>query len=1464
MFTQAGSHSRRIRASRALGLVLTLALLFSPLRYLSPVATADDGQPVQMKVQPLLLEQAAEDPTALVDVIVQQGEKGERAEALVAQLGGVVTKDLHLISAFAAQIPAGKLLELAQAASVRWISLDAPLMSAPDGPAPDVSVPDGSGFRVFLPYISVSESTGAETRTAGQDGSQSAVSQAVTVVTNDTLRDEFNTVSFANNNGTLTWTGPWQEKDPEAGGAGPSSGQVQIVGGALRLDDNPDTGEMPSAARHANLTAATSAALSFDYRTTSGVDPEDAVVLEVSNDSSGYYTVLDTFTGISGATGGSRTYSLSGYISADTVVRFRVSSMYGATDEFFYVDNIQIALSSSSVTKANVRDEFNNAAFDNNNGTAGWSGAWVETDPEAGGAGAAAGQVQVVDGGLRLDDNPDTGGMPSAARHVNLSGAISAVFTFDFHTTLGVDPNDYIAIEVSANGGASFTALEKIGGFAGAIWGSRSYEISSFISADTVIRFLVASMYGAGDEYFYADNVQVQYALGDRSKLATSVLTAQPTQVHSGDLITVYMTLSAGQEVAGVAPSALAVQGTNGIGATLVSGPTPASTSVGPAGRTFTWVYRATDAHASGALIFSGNASGGGMNWPWQHTGSIHVDPVVQAPVTPPDPVSITWAPAFGEADSSANPLAADFNGTAIAVGKKVWFNAVIKPSGLGAAPVKIRFFDAKIGFTADGRPYEIAVPEGTVLYSPTATAATTTFDSVTGSWLTTVPSSYSSEAFVAGVAYPVTTALPASIKGVTWTGRFTIDTPGVSAKWKWGAAVYSNFSTTYQTLGVKPISGDKLNPYANSDKAGAPENSKTYVIKGARGNGGTDYTGSWCAETTATLTFHARDALVNSPIGPDGIFAYGSKVFESLAWFEPEINPGYVIQKVEAVLQAYVPAPLGHDFKLKLFVGGSSKEVSVKREFFDGHVGPLNTGPIYIDLTGLRTWQWADFDNGLELVIDQSALSATELVYYDAVGLRVTSAPGTDVTGGKWPTSLPKAAIDLSKLTSAYQRAVRATDVWNQAPAYLQGQGVSVAVVDSGVYKSKDLANKRILANVNFNRSYHNGSDTFGHGTFVAATIAGDGSASRGGYMGVAPKTNILNVRVSNDQGVSTEADVIEALQWVKENKAKYNIRVVNLSLNARVMQSYLTSPLDAACEALWFSGIVVVVSAGNNGTAALYPPANDPFVITVGATDDNGTASLSDDVMASFSAYGSVESGGGKPDLVAPGRNIIAYLPRHNQLRISNDHPRNRVDNDYFRMSGTSMAAPMVTAAVAMLLQDEPNLTPDQVKYRLKATANKSWPGYDVERAGAGYLDIYAAVNGTSTAKANAGIRPHRVLALMAVLAVYATYNSVPADWGSVNWDSVNWDSVNWDSVNWDSVNWDSVNWDSVNWDSVNWDSVNWDSVNWDSVNWDSVNWDSVNWDSVNWDSVNWDSVNWDSVNWDSVDWGSDYWGN
>jgi serine protease AprX len=365
-----------------------------------------------------------------------------------------------------------------------------------------------------------------------------------------------------------------------------------------------------------------------------------------------------------------------------------------------------------------------------------------------------------------------------------------------------------------------------------------------------------------------------------------------------------------------------------------------------------------------------------------------------------------------------------------------------------------------------------------------------------------------------------------------------------------------------------------------------------------------------------------------------------------------------------------------------------------------------------------------------------------------------------------------------------------------------LTGNGVTVAVVDSGIntlhpdFRVSSIdTNSRIIANTKFGKDFTT-EDLYGHGTHVAGIIGGNGSSSSGMYRGVAPGVNLMNIKVSDAQGATYESDIVNGLQWIYQNKNAYNIRVVNLSMNSIVAQTYRTSPLDAAIEILWFNGIVVVVSAGNNGTlggpSTLYPPANDPFAITVGATEDKGTADLGDDNLAFFSAYGVTEDGFTKPDLLAPGRNIVA--PLGGLINIAFQlHPLNRVNNYYFRMSGTSMSAPMVSGAAALLLQDEPNLTPDQVKYRLMATANKNWSGYNALNAGSGYLDIYAAVNGTTTQSANTGISASQLLST----------GSEPITWNSVGWNSVGWNSVGWNSVGWNSVGWNSVGWVSSTWD-------------------------------------------------------------
>jgi serine protease AprX len=260
--------------------------------------------------------------------------------------------------------------------------------------------------------------------------------------------------------------------------------------------------------------------------------------------------------------------------------------------------------------------------------------------------------------------------------------------------------------------------------------------------------------------------------------------------------------------------------------------------------------------------------------------------------------------------------------------------------------------------------------------------------------------------------------------------------------------------------------------------------------------------------------------------------------------------------------------------------------------------------------------------------------------------------------------------------------------------------------------------------------------------------------------------------------------------LQWIYENHSRLNIRVVNLSLNTTTEQSYNVSPLDAACEILWFNGIVVVASAGNRTpvsnssyNTANASPANDPFIITVGASDEKGTSNRADDAIGSYSSSGITSNGFAKPDIIAPGSNIYSVLSKSSSW--STDYPA-RLDStgEYFRLSGTSMAAPMVTGAVALLLQDEPNLTPDQVKYRLTHTGS-TLGGYP-------YLDVYAVVTGTTTQSANTGLYASQLL----------SSGSEPIAWNSVGWNSVGWNSVGWNSVGWNSVGWNSVGWNSTFW--------------------------------------------------------------
>src|SRR5438034_6632362 len=286
-------------------------------------------------------------------------------------------------------------------------------------------------------------------------------------------------------------------------------------------------------------------------------------------------------------------------------------------------------------------------------------------------------------------------------------------------------------------------------------------------------------------------------------------------------------------------------------------------------------------------------------------------------------------------------------------------------------------------------------------------------------------------------------------------------------------------------------------------------------------------------------------------------------------------------------------------------------------------------------------------------------------------------------------------------------------------------GTGVTVAVLDTGVIDSADLRN-RVVAKVDFTPD-RDGIDHFGHGTHMAGIIAGDGTNSGGQYMGVAPGAKIVSVKIAGANGATDVSAVIAGIQWVVAHKAQYNIRILNLSYGTDSRQSYLVDPLDYAVERAWFSGILVVVAAGNRGPDAgtIAKPADDPFVLTVGASVTKSSTDRSTDVAAPFSSRGPTQDGFSKPDLLAPGISLVSI--RDPGSTVDKAHPMARVGDYYFKGTGTSQAAAVISGVAARLFQQSPGLTPSVLKKLLEVAAFKDLDS--MAGAGKGLADGKAA---------------------------------------------------------------------------------------------------------------------------------------
>ena len=324
---------------------------------------------------------------------------------------------------------------------------------------------------------------------------------------------------------------------------------------------------------------------------------------------------------------------------------------------------------------------------------------------------------------------------------------------------------------------------------------------------------------------------------------------------------------------------------------------------------------------------------------------------------------------------------------------------------------------------------------------------------------------------------------------------------------------------------------------------------------------------------------------------------------------------------------------------------------------------------------------------------------------------------------------------------------AVNAPRAWLRST----GKGVGVAVIDTGIagdlpdFRATDNPTRsRVIATAVTNPCASDATDHFGHGTHVAGLIAGNslnyGDRNRGAYMGIAPDANLISVKASDDDGNTTVLDVIYGIQFAVDHRQQLGIRVINLSLSSTVAESYKTDPLDAAAESAWLHGIVVVAAGGNDGNqpdAVSYAPGNDPYVITAGATDDRGTVTTTDDVLASWSSRGVTQDGVSKPEVLAPGTRLVsAMAPYSDFYDMCKDCI---VDGRYFRVSGTSMSAAVVSGVAALLLEEHPDWSPNHVKGAMMATLR------DVPGVG-GSVNAAAALD--ASAEANAGLEPSSLL--------------------------------------------------------------------------------------------------------------------
>jgi serine protease AprX len=438
---------------------------------------------------------------------------------------------------------------------------------------------------------------------------------------------------------------------------------------------------------------------------------------------------------------------------------------------------------------------------------------------------------------------------------------------------------------------------------------------------------------------------------------------------------------------------------------------------------------------------------------------------------------------------------------------------------------------------------------------------------------------------------------------------------------------------------------------------------------------------------------------------------------------------------------------------------------------------------------------------------------------------------------------SVSMGSYDTWPANTVWRHGVRVPQAQASGKPPWTGAGVTVAVLDTGISNLADLGN-RVLARVDLTPE-HDGYDRYGHGTHMAGIIASNSAT----YPGVAPGANLVSVKVAGANGATDVSVVIAGLEWIVAHKTQYNIRIVNLSFGTDSRQPYSVDPLDFAVERTWFSGIFVVVSAGNAGSSAgtISKPGDDPYVLTVGAADLKNTLAAGDDVVAPFSSVGPTQDGFAKPDIVAPGVTIVSDLAPNSTVATA--HPAAIVSGTYIKGTGTSQAAAVVSGAAALVLQAAPTFDPNRLKAVLLDTASKM----GLSGSGTGLIDVASAVKAVmankAIAPANAGFTPSTGLGSLEAsrgsLHVYAdptgtgTWVAITGEKDVVGqlWDARSWSVRSWSSDAWLSSGWADLTATTAGWGTTAWSGRSWSGTSWDARSWSSSSFTARSWSEAGW---------------------------